>query len=142
MRKTSIIRLIRARHKTDRNCITKESTSLHRLKVCLLTGLFLLLAIINPLSQVQSAKQDESLAVERPDTNRFYYRVTIAEPFIEMHTGPSAGYPIFHVVDLGDEVSILHRKTNWFKVETSDGKTGWVSRDQMRRTLQPSGEPF
>ena len=115
---------------------------MHRLKVCLLTGLFLLLAIINPLSQVQSAKQDESLAVERPDTDRTYYRVTIAEPFIEMHTGPSAGYPIFHVVDRGDEVSILHRKTNWFKVETSDGKTGWVSRDQMRRTLQPSGEPF
>jgi hypothetical protein len=115
---------------------------LHRLKVCLLTGLFLLLAIVSPLSQAQSAKEDESFAVERPDTDRSYYRVTITDPFVEMHSGPSAGYPIFHVVDRGDEVSILRRKTNWFKVETSDGKTGWVSRDQMHRTLQPSGEPF
>ena len=115
---------------------------MHRLKVCLLTGLFLLLAIVSPLSQAQSVKEDESLAVETPDTNRSYYRVTVADPFVEMHSGPSAGYPIFHVVDRGDEVSILRRKTDWFKVETSDGKTGWVSRDQMRRTLQPSGEQF
>ena len=115
---------------------------MHRLKVCLLTGLFLLLAIVSPLSQAQSAKEDESFAVETSDADGSPYRVFIADPFVEMHTGPSSGYPIFHVVDRGDEVSILRRKTNWFKVETSDGKTGWVSRDQMQRTLQPSGEPF
>jgi len=107
-----------------------------------LTGLFLLLAIVSPLSQAQSATEDESPALETPDTDSSSYRVTIAEPFVEMHTGPSAGYPIFHVVDRGDEISILRRKTNWFKVETSDGKTGWVSRDQIRQTLQPSGAPF
>jgi len=71
-----------------------------------------------------------------------YYKVKIADPFIELHTGPGAGYPIFYVVDRGTEVNIVRRKTDWFRVETSDGKSGWVSRDQMRETLLPTGEKF
>ena len=71
-----------------------------------------------------------------------FYKVTIADPFIELHTGPGAGYPIFYVVDRGTEVSVIRRKTDWFRIETSDGKTGWASRDQMRETLLPTGEKF
>jgi hypothetical protein len=70
------------------------------------------------------------------------FRVTIADPFIELHTGPSAGYPIFHVVERGSEVRVIRRKTSWFKLETDDGKVGWASREQMRQTLLPSGEKF
>ncbi|MCP4335833.1 MAG: SH3 domain-containing protein [Gammaproteobacteria bacterium] len=90
----------------------------------------------------QTTKDEESLEVKAVSEEKVGYRVTIADPFIELHTGPSAGYPIFHVVERGSEVSILLRKTRWFKVETSDGKTGWVSREQMRQTLLPSGEQF
>ena len=107
-----------------------------------MTGLFLLLVCVNQVSLAQSANQTESSAQETSDLDISRYRVTVADPFIEMHSGPSAGYPIFHVVDRGAEISIIRRKTNWFKIETGDGKTGWVSRDQMRQTLQPSGEPF
>lgn len=71
-----------------------------------------------------------------------FYKVTIADPFIELHTGPGAGYPIFYVVDRGTEVSVIRRKTDWFRIETNDGKTGWASRDQMRETLLPTGEKF
>ena len=102
----------------------------------------LLLVMMSQVSLAQSTEQDESSEVEVPSLDDSYYRVTVADPFIEMHSGPSAGYPIFHIVERGTEVSIVRRKTNWFKIETSDGKTGWVSRDQMRQTLQPSGEPF
>ena len=67
-------------------------------------------------------------------------QVTIADPFIEMHTGPSAGYPIFHVVDRGQVITILRRRTNWFEIGTEQGEIGWADRDQMQQTLLPSGE--
>lgn len=66
--------------------------------------------------------------------------VQIADPFVELHTGPGRGYPVFHVVERGGEVTILLRKTSWFKVRAQEGITGWVPRHQMERTLDPSGE--
>ncbi|MCG6891473.1 MAG: SH3 domain-containing protein [Gammaproteobacteria bacterium] len=114
---------------------------MHRLREGLFIGLFLLLVCVSQVSSAQSATQAEPPG-ETSDPDESGFRVTIADPFVELHTGPSAGYPIFHVVDRGAEVSILIRKTNWFKIETGDGKTGWVSREQMRHTLQPSGQPF
>jgi len=69
-----------------------------------------------------------------------YPEVKVADPYIELHTGPGAGYPVFNVVDRGDFVEVIKRKTDWFKVRTAKGKTGWVSRAQMEKTLTPSGE--
>jgi Bacterial SH3 domain len=79
-----------------------------------------------------------SLAVAEEDA---YPEVKVAEPYIEMHTGPGAGYPIFNVVDRGDFVEVIKRKTDWFKVRTASGKSGWVNRLQMEKTLTPTGEP-
>jgi hypothetical protein len=70
-----------------------------------------------------------------------YPEVKVADPYIEMHTGPGVGYPIFNVVDRGDFVEVIKRKTDWFKVRTARGKIGWVSRLQMEKTLTPTGEP-
>ena len=67
-------------------------------------------------------------------------KVTIADPFIELHTGPSAAYPIFHVVDRGEQVTIIRRRTDWFEISSEQGKTGWANREQMQQTLLPSGE--
>jgi len=69
-----------------------------------------------------------------------YPEVKVADPYIELHVGPGTGYPIFYVVDRGDFVEVIKRKTDWFKVRTAKGKTGWVSRTQMEKTLTPSGE--
>jgi hypothetical protein len=104
--------------------------------------LFLLLMATCQLSLAQATEEEKSLTVAAVSEEQVGYRVTIADPFIELHTGPSAGYPIFHVVERGSEVTILLKKTRWFKVETDDGKTGWASREQMRQTLLPSGEQF
>jgi uncharacterized protein YgiM (DUF1202 family) len=66
--------------------------------------------------------------------------VEIADPYIELHTGAGRGFPIFHVGERGEWIEIIKRKTDWFKVRTSDGKQGWVERSQLERTLTPSGE--
>jgi hypothetical protein len=69
-----------------------------------------------------------------------YVQVVVADPYIELHTGPGRGYPIFHVVERGAAVEILKRRTDWFKVRTEDRREGWVDRRQMLRTLEPTGE--
>ena len=66
--------------------------------------------------------------------------VEIADPYIELHTGAGRGYPVFHVEERGEWIEILKRKTNWFKVRTRKGKQGWVAREQLEKTLTPTGE--
>ncbi len=66
-------------------------------------------------------------------------RVTIADPYIELRTGPGRGYPVFFVAARGEEVDIELRHTDWFRVRTvgdkAGGKVGWVSRAQLETTL-------
>ncbi len=70
------------------------------------------------------------------------FQVRIAEAFIELRTGPGSAYPIFHVVERGATVVISNRKTDWFRLDTADGKSGWASRAQLRETLLPGGAAF
>jgi hypothetical protein len=65
--------------------------------------------------------------------------VDIADPYIELRTGDGEGYPVFHVSEQGEQIEILKRRTDWFKVRTSNGKEGWVAREQLERTLAPGG---
>jgi len=69
-------------------------------------------------------------------------RILVADPFIELHTGPGRGYPVFHVVERGREITVVKRRTDWFQVRTERGVEGWVSRQQMVATLEPTGEPL
>jgi len=69
-----------------------------------------------------------------------YRTVSVADPYLEMRTGPGKGYPKFHVVDRGESVDILKRRTDWFLVRTPNEKEGWVSREQLELTLQPDGQ--
>jgi uncharacterized protein YgiM (DUF1202 family) len=68
--------------------------------------------------------------------------VTIADPYIELHTGPGRGYPVFFVAERGEQIALLKRRTEWFKVEVARGQEGWVHFDQLTRTLDLDGEPF
>jgi hypothetical protein len=66
--------------------------------------------------------------------------VVIADPYIDMHTGPGVGYPITHVVERGAEIAVIKRRTDWFLIRSPKGKEGWASKEQMELTLQPSGQ--
>ncbi len=63
-------------------------------------------------------------------------QVTVLEPYIDMRTGPGRGYPIFHVVEAGDEITILKRRTSWFLIETQGRrqKQGWARLRDMQNT--------
>ena len=68
--------------------------------------------------------------------------VTVADPFLELHTGPGRGYPITQVVPRDEQVDVLKRRTDWFKVRDARGREGWVHISQMAATLTPSGAPL
>ena len=67
--------------------------------------------------------------------------VVISDPYIELRTGPGRGFPIFYVAGQGDAVTVLKRKTDWFKVRVTEPRvtTGWVHLEEMRHTLDLSG---
>jgi opacity protein-like surface antigen len=65
----------------------------------------------------------------------------VAEPYIEMHTGPGRGYPVFNVIEQGETIEVLKQKTNWYKVRSADNKTGWTKSAELAHTLKPSGVP-
>ena len=68
-----------------------------------------------------------------------YREVVVADPYLEMHTGPGRGYPIFHVVDRGEAVSIVKQRTDWVLVRDHGGDEGWVPQAQLELTLKPDG---
>lgn len=65
--------------------------------------------------------------------------VQVVDPYIELHTGPGRGYPVFHVIERDQWIEITKQKTDWFRVRTEKGKQGWVGRDQLERTLTQGG---
>lgn len=65
--------------------------------------------------------------------------VTVADPYLEMRSGPGRGFPVFHVVERGESVRVDTRRTDWFRVVDADGREGWVHRGQMAETLLPAG---
>jgi hypothetical protein len=66
-------------------------------------------------------------------------QVRVTDPYIELHTGPGRGFPVFYVAPRGDWIAIESRHTDWYRVRTAAGKEGWVDREQMSRTLTESG---
>jgi len=73
---------------------------------------------------------------------RAHVRVYVQTPYLELHTGPGRGYPIFNVVPRGQSVEILFQRTNWLKVRTRRGVEGWASDRDMEQTTLSDGSPL
>jgi uncharacterized protein YgiM (DUF1202 family) len=67
--------------------------------------------------------------------------VVVAEPYLEMHSGPGRGYPVVYVVGRDEVVTVLYSRTDWFKVRAPRGQEGWARRSELALTKLTSGEP-
>lgn len=63
----------------------------------------------------------------------------VAEPFVNLRSGPASGYPVFHVSERGEILTILSRKTDWIKVKDASEKVGWVSVSDLEKMHMLSG---
>ena len=90
----------------------------------LFTALALCLAFITP-----GARADEPAGE----------RLQVADPFVELHTGPGRGYPVFFVAARHEWITIELRHTDWFRVRAAGGQVGWVQRQQLETTLTEAG---
>jgi len=70
-------------------------------------------------------------------------RVQVADPYLEMRTGPGRGFPVHYVAARHEWVTIELRATDWYKVrtasDTGNEKIGWVHRRQLEATLTEAG---
>ncbi|MCO7223240.1 SH3 domain-containing protein [Pleionea sp. CnH1-48] len=78
--------------------------------------------------------------VEAQDTKP-QLKLEVIDPYLEMHSGPGKGYPVFYTIEQGEQVEIMTRRTGWYEVRSQNGRTGWVKAAQIARTLLPTGEP-
>ena len=79
---------------------------------------------------------------ERATAAKALRKVAVAEPYLELHTGPGRGYPIFHVIDRGATIEVVMQRTDWYLVRNEKGIEGWVNRDEMEKTLVEDGSNF
>jgi len=105
-------------------------THYRRLVLLISVGLFSVLAVV----PAQAASFFGNwFAKEAP------LQVTVNDAFINMHSGPGRGFPIYHVVERDEVITLLKSRTDWIKIKTRRGLTGWINRSDMLLTLSPDG---
>jgi len=69
-------------------------------------------------------------------------RSTVSDAHIELRTQPGRGYPVFYIAERSQQVELLKRRTDWIKLRTPDGVTGWAHVDDVGRTVDETGQPL
>ncbi|GAB2190365.1 SH3 domain-containing protein [Sessilibacter sp. MAH2] len=66
--------------------------------------------------------------------------VIVDTGYIDVHTGPGRGYPVFHALEKGETIELLKQRTDWIKVKTKRGKKGWIHVSDVNKTRGVNGE--
>ncbi|PKI13818.1 SH3 domain-containing protein [Colwellia sp. 12G3] len=73
---------------------------------------------------------------EEVDTNALLIEVA----FVELHSGPGVGYPVLHVVEKGEYLTVQVKRTSWLKVTDKRNNTGWLHQDELLGLTTQQGE--
>ncbi len=66
----------------------------------------------------------------------------VAEPYLDLRTGPGRGYPVTQVVARGESLDVIFRRTDYFKVRTARGVEGWAAARDLQDALLADGSKF
>ncbi|HEY8569860.1 SH3 domain-containing protein [Microbulbifer sp.] len=114
--------------------------------------LALLVAGVLFAAQAGAADQDKKQSVAESFTaNQFGERlpqnlpfdteqVIVGAEYLNLYTGPGRGYVIDHVAEYGEPLWLLKRRTDWVKVMTRTGKTGWAKIAELDEIVTVDGE--
>ena len=58
-------------------------------------------------------------------------KLSIEVTYIELHSGPGAGYPVINVIEKGELVELIVKRTNWLKVKDQRNNIGWLNQDEL-----------
>lgn len=58
-------------------------------------------------------------------------RLLVEVPFVELHSGPGIGYPVLHVVEKNEYITINVKRTGWIKVTDKRGNVGWLHQNDL-----------
>jgi len=83
---------------------------------------------------IASAKDKDS----KTKTNKIL-TVRVVDPFLEIHTGPGVNFPIYDVIERGELIQILRRKTDWYQIRGTLNRVGWANRNHLVETLEVAG---
>lgn len=89
----------------------------------------LLAALLLPLAAARAADEAPAPAPA----------LVVGDAYVELHTGPGRGYPVFHIVARGESVQLLLAQTSWIRVRTAAGIEGWAARHSLQGTLTAAG---
>lgn len=67
-------------------------------------------------------------------------KVFVGAEFLNLYTGPGRGYVIDQVVEYGEPLWLLKRRTDWVKVMTRTGKMGWAKIADLDAVYGVEGE--
>lgn len=63
-------------------------------------------------------------------------QLLIDVPYVEMLSGAGIGYPVINVVEQGEYVRVLVKRTTWLKVEDKRGNQGWFHESALAKVSQ------
>lgn len=66
--------------------------------------------------------------------------VEVSSTYINVHTGPGRGYPIYYIVEKGEAITLLKQRTDWVKIQTRRDRQGWVSVSDLAETRNANGD--
>lgn len=68
-------------------------------------------------------------------------KVVVVDPYLEVRSGPGRSFPVFYVAAENDQIVVLKRKTDWYKVRVFEPreKEGWVHVRDLQQTLDLDG---
>ena len=58
-------------------------------------------------------------------------KLTIGVSYIELHSGPGVGYPVINVIEKGERVELLVKRTSWIKVKDQRNNIGWLRQNDL-----------
>lgn len=88
---------------------------------------FLLFALFfsNLIIYAESAKADDKSI-----------KLQIEASYIELHSGPGIGYPIVNVIEKGEFVEVLVKRTSWLKIKDQRNNIGWLNQNDLSGLTQ------